>query len=45
MRLLSTQLFYLQPGVTLVIESGPAPATQEKAVEENRGAAGSAGGS
>ena len=29
----------------IVIESGPAPATQEKAVEENRGAgAGSAGG-
>jgi hypothetical protein len=27
--------FYL----LLVIESGPAPATQEKAVEENRGAA------
>src|SRR5918997_144075 len=28
----------------VVIESGPAPATQEKAVEENRAGAGSAGG-
>ena len=29
----------------IVIESGPAPATQEKAVEENRGAAGATAGS
>jgi hypothetical protein len=29
----------------IIIESGPAPATQEKAVEENRGAAGATAGS